>query len=148
VSLAQREEGLWKFRPTILPLQLSRRFVSQRERSHDLMLGFPYQRRTAVEVVVPEGVAIESLPQDMDIALPFGAFQRRSSRTDKGVRLESTFTLKVRRLAAADYAAFKEFCNTVDNADEERIVYREGGPPAAPAPAKPAAPDPAAGADR
>ncbi len=139
-TLLQKEGQVFKcpcvfFRPLAVPLKLSEVFATQRERTHDLMLGIPWTRTVAMELVLPEGAVLRSLPEDLTLEHPFGVFRRSSAKTEQGARLEITLALTVRRLAVDDYPAFKAFCNLVDSAEGERVIYQLHEAPAAEDPA-------------
>ena len=58
----------------------------------------------------------------MRLTAPFGSFSRSLEMTSDGVRVTRTLTLKSTTVAAADYAAVREFAQHVHAADDAAIV--------------------------
>lgn len=112
-------------KPVMLPGQLSARYATQRERTHDLMLGLPLTREAAIRINLPEGASVVSIPEDVEVTHPFASYERTSVEEEGGIRIVSRLTLSARRLAAKDYPAFRQFCHKVDSAEEEWVVYQE-----------------------
>ncbi|MFH0910346.1 MAG: DUF3857 domain-containing protein [Planctomycetota bacterium] len=124
-EMAVLDAGGRKVKPILMPQGLSR-LVAQTERKHDLMLDLKRYHRVRATVELPAGAAPASLPATVDIDKPFASFRRTVSTEGSRVTIEMETRIKTRRLALADYAAFREFCHAVDSAEEEWVVYKEG----------------------
>lgn len=121
--LARKTAEGYRIQTVLLPGMLSRRFATQRERQHDMMLGMPLSRSTRAQVILPEGATLLNQPKPLDIKHDFAYFTRTVTPADAGVVIETTLCLTVRRLSAEDYPAFRRFCNQVDSAQEEWLTY-------------------------
>ena len=115
------------------------------ERRHDLVMSNPWVNRLSVRYTLPEGHTIGNLPPAVDDDTPFGRLTlacRAEGSTE--VVCDSEVTLKVARVKASDYPAFRAFLGRVDQAfarklhvmkaslslDRERVGVRVDSPSA------------------
>jgi hypothetical protein len=73
-------------------------------------------------VHVPAGQRVTSAPHAADGSSPFGSFKVEVEDGAATVRVKTTLTVSKTRIAAADYPAFRAWCDTVDHALGQRIV--------------------------
>jgi tetratricopeptide (TPR) repeat protein len=113
---------------TPFPLRMVERYAQAATRLNDLVVAFPWVHRAAITVEAPEGAALEP-PRDVDLAAPFGRYRRTVRRAADGWHVERDAALTVRRVSAADYPAFRAFCEAVDaaEADQGHLVPAGGG---------------------
>jgi tetratricopeptide (TPR) repeat protein len=125
-ALAQKEGEVMKLKTALMPVQLTRQLASLKERKHDMVLGAPFVRRYKVAIALPKNARVVNLPKDINLEEKYASFTRKSAGTEKGVEIETIIQVKVRKLALADYAQWREFCNTVDSSQEEFLTYADG----------------------
>lgn len=100
-------------------------------RRHDLVLPSPFESRFTLRWVLPAGMAPAALPAPERRDGPFGS-SSVSLRMEGGVLVaEGILRVTSRRIAAADYPAFREFLSGVDRAllRTVRLVRSAGGGP-------------------
>ncbi|MFW5858051.1 MAG: transglutaminase domain-containing protein [Planctomycetota bacterium] len=118
-----------RVRPTPLQMGLTSRFAKWNERKNELIVGnsghsaFPRYRRWTTTLVLPEGARPTTLPSEANIDEPFGSYVRTVTTEGNTVRIRAEAQIRVRRLAAEDYPAFRAFCHRVDSAEEEWLIY-------------------------
>ncbi|MFH2000534.1 MAG: DUF3858 domain-containing protein, partial [Planctomycetota bacterium] len=87
-----------------------------------LLLGVPYTLSTAIVYRLPEGLAALVLPSDTELENDFAAYSLTYTRVDSSaIRINRDFTLKVPRIAAENYEAFRDLCREVERAEEKLI---------------------------
>ncbi len=86
------------------------------------------QSTTVTESVVklPASAKIVSLPVAAASATVYGSFQIAVDSSGGQVRMKSTVTLSRSRISAAEYPAFRSFCESVDRALGQRLVVSTG----------------------
>lgn len=104
------------------PLDLARRYASRSTRTHDLVVGVPSQVQEARTLRLPSGATATDLPPPVLLESPFGRFELRVEAAGNTLRVHRALTLSRDRVAPADYAAFRAFCQGVDDALARRIT--------------------------
>jgi len=107
---------------TLDALNLSQRYAAETKRHYDLELYFPWERKTEIVYELAKGLKIASLPDEVNIAEPFGSYRRTFSRKDDTLTLQEQFTLSRQRVPVSDYEAFKRFCNRIDSLLDQKIL--------------------------
>jgi hypothetical protein len=103
-------------------LNLSARYAGETKRKYDLELYFPWQRKTEIAYELEKGLKIASVPEDVEIAEPFGSYRRTFSRKDETLTMREEFVFTQNRVSVGDYEAFKGFCNRVDSLMDQKIL--------------------------
>ena len=94
------------------------------ERTTDLLLPQPTEVRDEVEVTLPGGTAVVTLPEGREISSPFGTYVAKARQEGDTVHLVRSLSMHPRRVTAAEYGVFRQFCNDVDRARRENVVLR------------------------
>lgn len=84
------------------------------QRTHDLVLGPQRVHRERWAVTIPAGMRVASTPKQAKIVTKFGSYEQTTKTDGKQVIVESTLRLERSRVSAAEYAAFRSFCQQVD----------------------------------
>lgn len=94
------------------------------ERRYDLLLDIPWRDVEHITVRLPEGWKAAVVPQNRSLVTPFGRFEVTVSLDTAANRLviEKTLERSVTRIAAKDYAAYRAFCNAVDEWENSEAV--------------------------
>ncbi len=94
------------------------------QRKHDLLLEVPWRDVERVRLRLPEGWRPAATPEPVRLETPFGLFAARVVRDPDGrhVSVEKELELRVTRVKAADYAAYRAFCNAVDAWESQEIL--------------------------
>jgi transglutaminase-like putative cysteine protease/tetratricopeptide (TPR) repeat protein len=99
--------------------------LSQRK----LDVRIPAQTIHATEYVIkpPPGAKIVAMPGATTSTTPFGSFEVTVEPLSGGVRVKTTITITKTRIAAAEYPAFRKWCESVDAALGQRLVMAVHG---------------------
>jgi len=117
------DEGL-AFAPFGAAQGYAEAYAALSSRRQDLVLGEPYQNRFRYRIHLPAGLVAVGLPPPVAADTPFGAYQI-SLRMEEGALLaEGEVSLRVRRVSAADYPAFRELMAGLDRALARRVLLR------------------------
>jgi hypothetical protein len=85
-------------------------------RKEDLVLPAPWTTEEELHFVLPGGSRIEALPQDTNLESPFGLAVVRYQKQGNELVVKTSVQFRKLRIAAAEYAAFRDFCTQVENA--------------------------------
>jgi hypothetical protein len=97
-------------------------------RRYDLVLPTPFETTFAVRYALPAGLAAVGLPAPERREGPFGSWSVSVREEGGALVAEGSLRVKTRRIAAADYPAFREFLAGVDRALLRNVkLARTGG---------------------
>jgi hypothetical protein len=106
------------------PVQLTRRFATRSTRSHDLVLGVPSMIEESRVIRLPPGASVLEVPPPVRLEGPFGRFEYAITAQGNTLAVRRVTVLSRDRVPPAEYGAFREFCQAVDDAVARRIVLR------------------------
>jgi len=98
--------------------------ASEAKRSYDLLLGVPERDDLQLVVRLPEGLEVASAPADEDKASAFGTYSIHTEVAGRELRIRSSSTIEKARVAAGEYAEFRQFARDLDEAQAREIVLR------------------------
>lgn len=107
-------EGSASSVPTGPPWSMVRRYAPSSSRTHDLLVGARRESEAIWTIEVPAGMTVQSLPQPVKIDTPFGTFELTVEQTGRRVVARTYLRLDAARIDAADYPAWRSFCQAVD----------------------------------
>jgi hypothetical protein len=114
--LARPENGALLLAPFGLGQNWMETYAPLSTRKHDLVLPHLFDTKFTLRYKLPPGTAPASLPEPERRDGPFGSWSV-SVRDEGGVLVaEGSFQITVRRIAAADYPAFRAFLSSLDRA--------------------------------
>ncbi|MSP59076.1 MAG: DUF3857 domain-containing protein [Myxococcales bacterium] len=102
--------------------ELLRSYARLSERTHDLILGYPWEQHERVAIALPAGYAPKRLPEARRIDTPFGTFAVTVEGHGQEVLLTTALKVNRHRISRAEYAAFRRFCLDVDAAVGQELV--------------------------
>jgi hypothetical protein len=91
-----------------------RNYARLSTRKHDLILGYPWHQEDRVILELPKGWKVKELPPARTLESPMGRFTLQVEPKGSTVTVVSTLEVKLHRITPADYAAFREFCRSID----------------------------------
>jgi len=124
VSRIGTRQGADLLLPLAPPLDLARRYASRSNRTHDLIVGIPSTVEESRTVRLPAGATASDLPPAVQLESPFGRFELRVEATGQTLQVRRVLTLSRDRVRPAEYAAFRAFCQGVDEALVRRVTVR------------------------
>ena len=100
-------------------------------RKHDIYYDFQRQIEDEVVLHVPDGYAIESVPQGMTNNLSAIAFKTAWSHDDHTVTLKRTFTVNTLAIDKSYYPQVRSFYKRMTTADQDNLILKKGAAKAA-----------------
>jgi hypothetical protein len=95
-------------------------------RRYDVLLGVPRRSRLRVQVELPEGLVVKSLPSPREIATRSARFTLRCEEhaAERTIELEKLAEITAPRVALSEYEGFRALAAAVDDLRNEKIVLR------------------------
>ncbi len=109
---------------TMFPEQMSQRYAQLSKREYDLVLNYPWTRTNVQTYQLPVNAEDVTLPQDRAITTRFGEYQRTAEWKDGVVKIKETIVFDLIRLPKEKYQDFRDFCRLVDEAQEEKVIFK------------------------
>ncbi|MCK8480843.1 transglutaminase domain-containing protein [Psychroserpens algicola] len=98
----------------------------QETRNFPIDLTYPFSDKYIINIMIPEGYAIESLPQSGKIQFnDVGDFTYLSKQNGSFLQLTVSLNMKTSIILAQDYETFKEFYSKVIEKQSEKIVLKK-----------------------
>jgi tetratricopeptide (TPR) repeat protein len=107
------------------PAQLVRSFAGKARREHPFHFRRQVVTRDALRIVPGKSFAPSKLPPETALACPLGTYSLRYQEEGEAVTMTRELTLLPGRLAAAEFPAFLSFCERVDAAERESLVFKK-----------------------
>lgn len=110
--------------PTALFEQDEKQPFIHQQRKNPVYFSYPYRIYDSVQITLPAGLHVESLPQKQSVSPDFGAYT--AERTQKGNMLElrRDFAIGGFAFQLSMYPELKSFYEKMKSADEEQIVLQ------------------------
>ena len=90
--------------------------------------GLPWKEKDNVNIQIPEGYKVESLPEPLAIGLPEnkGVFKYQLTNVGNKIKVVSIFQINSSAISPTYYLALKEFYKKVVEKQTEKIVLVKG----------------------
>lgn len=106
------------------PVNLTRRYAPRSTRTADVIVGVPSRYDETREVRLPPGASVTDLPPAVELDGPFGRFEYHVENHQNSLQIRRVLTLLRDRVTPAQYPAWRQFCQSVDQALERRVTVR------------------------
>ena len=129
--LARPENGGLQLTPFGLGQNWMESYAPLATRKHDLVLPHPFDNQFTLRYTLPSGMLPAPLPAPERRDGPFGAWSVSMREEGGALVAEGDLRISARRIAAADYPAFREFLSGLDRAllRTVRLVHAAGRAP-------------------
>ncbi len=117
-----RKEGQSFSLPAAPVMDLAQKYASLSTRKLDVVLGALTMREDEWVVKLAPGIRAARVPLALAKDTPFGSFEMSVEQSAGKIVVKSKLILKKAVIAAADYDAWRLFCESVDRAFGQRIV--------------------------
>jgi hypothetical protein len=107
---------------TYEPLWLTRNYGTEPTRKQPLEFYSSWQRKIHLEYTLAEEFKVASLPENVEVNEPFGKFTRKLTQDGQKIIIDEFFEMTQHRISVPDYEKFRDFCNKVDSAIEQKIL--------------------------
>jgi len=121
-SFARGEGESWSI-PVTPSQHLVKDFAPLESRKQSTRFSAKHTSDTTWKVRLPPGARTISAPQTMNVESPFGAVRVTAESNGGLINVRTEIALSQSRISAADYPAFREFCERADRALGQRLVY-------------------------
>jgi len=94
------------------------------ERNYPVDFGYAWEERLMVNVTIPEGYKIESMPEPIAINLPNnqGSFKYNLSNSEKEIKIMVNIDISTSMIQVQEYGALKEFYKLLVEKETEKVV--------------------------
>jgi hypothetical protein len=119
--------NLYTFKMSLLS-NLERRFaplIATKERKTNIEIKELIKASSDITIEVPQDLSVEHLPQTHNAKSRFGEYNSTVSRSGKYIRIQTSFLLNQKRIAAKDYNEFKEFIKKCIDNEGENILLKK-----------------------
>ncbi|MBS1654545.1 MAG: DUF3857 and transglutaminase domain-containing protein [Bacteroidetes bacterium] len=99
-----------------------RKLKLDEERKYSISLDFPFRDVDTVEIEIPAGYSIESMPSDVDLKTKFGTYSCKTKLADNKIVYYRTREQYQGLFPAKDYPALVEFYDAIYKADRNKLV--------------------------
>ena len=115
--------GKMYFRPALF-LAMNDNPFKMEKREYPVDFGYPQSHRIMVNFTMPEGYQVESIPENIALAMPDGLGQFKYSIQNQGkfLQFKCTFEINKAIVAANYYPILKEFYGKLLEKQSERVV--------------------------
>jgi len=114
--LARVDRGGLSLRPFGQRAPWTERYAPLSTREHDLVLGQPFESHLLMRYALPPGLAAADLPSAQEEETPFGSYRVSIEARGGDLVAESVVRIRVSRIRAADYPAFRDLLSRLDGA--------------------------------
>jgi len=122
LDLATREVALPPIRDIFSSLEGIASRASRPERAQDLLLGNPREGSLRVEMELPKGYRVRSLPEPLQLADDAVRYDSAIRVEGGKIVIERSYRLASPRVSPADYRRFKEIVDRIERQLDEKIV--------------------------
>jgi hypothetical protein len=122
--LKKSGEG-YLLKPVFQPSQMVKGFSGRSKREHPFHFRAQRVQRDTVRVEGGEGFKLERAPADVTLASALGTYALSYKADGNNVLVTREMTLLPGRLSASEFPAFVDFCEKVDGAERESIIFRK-----------------------
>ncbi len=114
------------FEPLLHLTQLENPF-KQETRQYPIDFAFPFKDKYMVNITIPQGYQVESLPKSESFAMAnnYGSFNMAISNTDTQVQVVVNFIINASIIPSEDYDTLKEFFKIVIDKQKEKVVLKK-----------------------
>jgi hypothetical protein len=99
----------------------------QETREYPIDFAFPFKDKYMVNITIPEGYQVESLPKSASFAMAnnYGSFNMSTSNTDSQIQVVVNFTINASIIPSEDYDTLKEFFKIVIDKQNEKVILKK-----------------------
>lgn len=99
----------------------------QEKREYPVDFSFPYQDKYQFTIAIPEGYAVESVPEPIAVEMlnNLGSFTFNITATPKQIQLVASMAINQAIIGAQDYDTLKNFYKAIVDKENERIILKK-----------------------
>jgi hypothetical protein len=99
----------------------------QETREYPIDFAFPFKDKYMVNITLPQGYQVESMPKSASFAMAnnYGSFNMSTSNTDTQIQVVVNFTINASIIPSEDYDTLKEFFKIVIDKQNEKVILKK-----------------------
>lgn len=98
-------------------------FAGLAKRKYDLLLSHPWSLEEELVLLLPSGWSATILPEDVSLESSFGSYERQvRTVSEDSIEIRRKLRLAAQRVTVAEYGAFRDFSNRVDDAEQAELI--------------------------
>lgn len=99
----------------------------QETRQYPIDFAFPFKDKYMVNITIPQGYQVESIPKSASFAMAnnYGSFNMSTSNTDTQIQVVVNFIINASIIPSEDYDTLKEFFKIVIDKQKEKIILKK-----------------------
>lgn len=99
----------------------------QDSREYPIDFSFPFKDKYMINISLPEGYQVETLPKSIAIAMPnkYGSFNYTISNENSQIQLVVALDIATSIISAEDYDILKEFFKVAIDKEKEKVVLKK-----------------------
>ncbi|GAA4043609.1 DUF3857 domain-containing protein [Flavobacterium chungnamense] len=99
----------------------------QETRQYPIDFAFPFKDKYMVNITIPQGYQVESIPKSASFAMAnnYGSFNMSISNTDTQIQVVVNFIINASIIPSEDYDTLKEFFKIVIDKQKEKIILKK-----------------------
>lgn len=98
---------------------------AMKDRTQKVSLGFGYEDKETIHIVIPEGYTVESLPKATEVETPFGRLTVSVEANDKQVDVVYDVVRNTYEGSADDYQAICDFVKHIHTAYGQKVILKK-----------------------
>jgi len=106
------------------PLRTSITWFQAANRTHDIQIDLGFYYSDSIQVIIPEGFEVESLPTSIVEKSPFGKFQSHITFVENKILIKQSFFCNSGRYSAEYYESIRRFFERVNSGYSQKITLR------------------------
>ena len=128
-SLARVVEGRLEIPAMLNSMNLLQGLASEGERKTDLLMDTPWVRDITMDIVLPEGWNMSTLPPAIDVSNTDATYHWSIERSAVGLRIRERYEMLTHRIPVERYPAFRALCRVIDNSQDRYLEITPPPPP-------------------
>jgi len=111
----------------LLHLTQSENPFKQETREYPIDFAFPFKDKYMVNITIPEGYQVESIPKSASFSMAnnYGSFNISTTNTETQVQVAVNFIINTSIIPSEDYDTLKEFFKVVIDKQKEKVVLKK-----------------------
>lgn len=103
------------------------RLAPTASRTQELILPAAWTREEELHFQLPSGADVVAMPANMEMKTQFGTVHIHYEKHGREIVIKTSLEFSTTRILPTDYAAFREFCRSVERAfrNEVKVAFRE-----------------------
>ncbi len=113
------------FKPSVMERIESTSLVAKEERRFPMYFYYLYCTQNIIEINTPEGFKVERIPEEVNLAFPFGTYQVKYTVEEEKIIYERNYSFNSFEISIEEYLSFREFIEQIAIEDAKEIILTQ-----------------------